>query len=296
MGIINSINHVITDRTAIDYQQPDFTGYPAHLAAQDTSANLAAMGAKDFPNSLWIEPKNWKQYWADNKYDELNLSAMDMRNRFTNQNPTDECTCHCLVQCAETSWNATRGGKGSPVLFSQIGIYSIANPGQWGGAGCQQVLRIAMQYGFIPERVHGQETRFKHTLWGTCGKGNVDNSTGKWVTESMNPEYFAQAAPTRRHFKPTEVINPRSREEIVCLLIHRRGVGVGRNGHSIPYLQPVWESGQASEKPTIAYSDSYDVIRYDSWSTVSSAVEGSYCIWSLTVPDDWDKPAGTDML
>jgi hypothetical protein len=412
-----SINFVIPDRTKIDYTPPQDTGYPAHLAAADTSAAIASLGAVDFPNKLWIEPSQWKQYAADNKLSERKLWPTNFKGRFTNQDPTHEClpldemvgglggamkplgdligqkvqvqaydksaggavdvdatailtrkvaplvavqlagdrrtvrttpdhkwmlksgqyreasqlrpgdelmavagsvsvadvspvpgvhdvgcltvpgyhnfalpcgafvhncTCHCLRCCAETTYNRQHAGL-KKIALSQIGIYAIANPGKWGGANVQQVLRIAMERGFIPEPVWGQEAIFKHTLHGTCGRGNADNTHGEWVTERSHPQYFSGAAETRNLFKPTETINPRSREEMACLILHGRAIGVGRRGHSIPYTFLVWEPGQKSEQPTFGYDDSYDVQRYDSWSGAQASVDGCYCIWNMTM-------------
>lgn len=275
-----SINFTISDRSLIDHTPEVETGYVNGEA--DTIDNLQAMGATDFPSELWIEPKDWKTYAADNKLSENNLWPTDYKGRFTNQNPTHECTCHSLTRGAEIAFAQQHAGR-KKMAFSQIGIYAIANPRQWGGANCLHVLRIAMERGFIPENVWGQESEYHHTLHGTCGNGNANNSSGPWVTERSHPQYFDGAAETRKLFKPTEVINPRSREEMACCVLHGRAVNVGRRGHAVPYTFLVWEPGQRSEQPTFGYDDSYDVQRYDSWSGASAAVNGSSCIWNMTM-------------
>jgi len=286
--IIPSIDVVISDRTLIDYTLPDHDGYPDNLAAADTSDELAMMGATDFPQSLWIEPKDWKAYAADNKLSERKLWPTNFKGRFTNQHPTHECTCHSLCRGAEIAYAAQHSGA-KKIAFSQVGIYAIANPGQWGGAGCLEVLRIAMETGFIPENVWGQDAIYKHTMHGTAGKGNADNSSGPWVTERSKPEYFSGAAETRNLFKPTEVINPRSREEMACCVLHGRAVNVGRRGHAVPYTFLVWEPTQKSEQPTFGYDDSYDIQRFDTWSSASAAVSGSSCIWNMTMLPEQPK-------
>jgi hypothetical protein len=272
----------------LDWSPTEDTGYVDPFM-EDTSDNLAMLGdeVRDFPSSLWIEPKDWKTYVADNKLWELDAEAV--KQRFTNQGAgagirgTHECTCHSLSQQAEAAIMAQNGGDPDRrIALSQIGIYAIANPGQWGGANVRRVLQIAMQYGFIPERIWGQEDKFDHTLWGTCGKGNANNSRGPWVTPQRNPEYFSGASETRQQIKPTEILNPRSREEMACLVLHRRCVGVGRRGHAVPYNRLVWQPGQRSEAPTFAYSDSYDVIRYDTWEAAAASVGSGTCIWSMS--------------
>jgi hypothetical protein len=284
----------IVNPALIDSSPPDPSGYPAELAVRDTEDNLRMLGARDFPDSLWIEPREWGE-WAQ-RNDEQKLWATNLRNRWTNQSGTHECTCHSLIQCAESAWNATAGGKDHAVLFSQIGIYAEANPGQRGGAYVQQVLSIAMNRGFIPERIRGQENRFKHTLHGTCGRGNADNSSGPWVPLNRFPEGWQQTA---RHFRPRLVINPTSVEQMVCLLLRRRRIGVGRDGHAVPLGRVLWQGGFDRNNPLknilAGYCDSYDVERFDSLTRMRKSVSGSFCIWEMHVPDDWSKPAGADM-
>jgi hypothetical protein len=46
------------------------------------------------------------------------------------------------------------------------------------------------------------------------------------------------------------------------------------------------------EQRLMAYPDSYDIVRYDSERTAKSAWEGSFSVASVTLPDDWSRPAG----
>lgn len=287
---IDSTNYKFPDSLVdIEYDDNDIDapGYYSSHAVHDTPENLFALGARDFPEHLYIPESDWKDKAREN--DEKGLWAEDFRNRFTNQNPTHECTCHALTQCFECAWNKQWTTKKFKIAVSQISIYAEANPRQWGGAGCQQVLGIAMRRGFLPEPVWGQDKIFKHTLHGTCGKGNANNSSGRWTAVRDFPEGWEETA---QHLKPREVVNPRSFEQMVCLLLHGYAIGVGRSGHSIPYTKVVWRDGGLYAH----YSDSYDVIRFDSTRMMRSAVGGSYCIVTTTRPIDPKVPAGSDAL
>lgn len=271
-------------------------GYPDDLAAQDTpTAMRDAFGAaaRDFPDALWVDPRDWADVAAEN--DRLGLWPENYRIRRTNQSPTHECTCHALVQCMEIAWNRQQRiklagedfrdvqGSGMPVYFSALSIYSEANPRIRGGANLQTVIGIAVRRGFIPDKIQPQtEYRFEHALTGTCGKGNAHQSAGEWVSVSRFPANWEQTA---RHFRPLEIVNPESYEQIISLVLNGICVVVGRSGHSIPYVR--WHGEKVME-----YSDSYDVARYDSLNTVKRAVGGAYAIVSTTVPDNWAKPAG----
>lgn len=287
------------DPALIDVRIPE-DGYPDHLAAEDTPDALrcaAGETAREFPKSLWIEPSNWADKARDN--DKYGTWAMNYVDRYTNQNPTHECTCHSLRAIAEGCRNRQRGisfpdgpKKGfryeeskqfHSVWLSPLSIYAEANPGQWGGANVRQVMEIAVRRGFLPEKIQPVDYGFKHTLQGTTGEGGINQSRGSWVSVSNFPDGWKETA---KHFKPLEVIFPGSWEEAVCLVLNGLLVGVGRNGHAIP-----WAKWNVTEQ-AMAYPDSYDVTRYDSKRTVQSAWQGSFAIATMSAPDDWSKPAG----
>ena len=287
------------DPKLIDVVLPAHDGYPVEIQAGDTrDVLMAACGSasRDFPKALWIEPKDWADKARDNdKYHTWPLNYID---RFTNQSPTHECTCHSLRANAEACRNRQRGlsyfdgpkkgaryeesGKVGSVWLSPLSIYAEANPGQWGGAGCQQVLEIACRRGFLPEKIQPREYGFKHTLQGTTGAGGMNQSRGDWVRLSNFPAGWEE---TSKAFKPLEVIFTDSFEEVVCLVLHGYVVSVGRSGHAIPYA--FWNPSQEA----MGYVDSYDVIRYDSKGTVRGASGGAFAIASMTTPDDWNDPA-----
>lgn len=276
-------------------------GYPDELRAGDTiDALKGACGdaANDFPQALWIEPSNWADKARDNdKYKTWPINYID---RFTNQNPTHECTCHALRAVAEGCRNRQRGiifpegpkanfryeeSKRGSVWLSPMSIYAEANPGQWGGAGCTQVLNIACRRGFLPEGKQPREDYgLKHTLPGTTGKGGLNQESGKWTRVNAFPSGWEETA---KHFKPQEVIFTTGWEQVVCLILHGYLVEVGRSGHAIPYA--FWNV----QENVMGYVDSYDVVRYDSKRTVQGCSNGAFTIASMTTPDDWLKPGGT---
>lgn len=287
------------DPALIDVVLPP-SGYPDHLAAEDTRDALVDVcgdAARDFPKELWIEPANWADKARDNdKYHTWGLNYLD---RYTNQNPTHECTCHSLRANAEAARNRQRGviysegpkkdfrypesATSGSVWLSPLSVYAEANPRKSGGANVRQVLEIAAKRGFLPDTLQPREYGFKHAVVGTSGKGNSNQSGGKWVAVGQFPQGWEQTA---AWFKPLEVIFPESYEQAVCLVLHGRLVSVGRSGHAVP-----WAQWNAAEK-AMAYPDSYDVTRFDSERTAKSAWQGSFSIATMTTPDDWLKPAG----
>jgi len=261
----------------------------------DTVENLRMMGARDFPQSLWIEPKDWGDVAAENdKYDMWPESTRKALGRFTNQSPTHECTCHSLTQGFEAATRVqygmteTQGRKGNPCV-SQLSIYAEANPRIRGGANCLTVLRIAMERGFLPEPIRGQDQIFEHTLHGTQGKGNEDNSSGPWVRLSDFPDGWEE---TGELLRPDEAVNPSSLEECVCLVLNKYVINVGRNGHAVPWNHVTWnrfDSRNPLSGLTMWYADSYDRILGDSLRTAQRAVSGSSSITRVTRCDIYEQ-------
>lgn len=288
------------DPALIDVFPPAHDGYPDGLAAEDTPdalRDVCGAASREFPQALWIEPQFWADKASDN--DKYHTWPMNYLDHYTNQNPTHECTCHSLIANFLACRNRQRGvifPEGPKKGFryaesaefyaawvSALSVYIEANPRQWGGANVRQVLEIACRRGILPDKTQPREYGFKHTLQGTTGQGNQNQSSGPWVSLSRLPDGWQETA---KHFRPLEVIFPDSWEQAVCLVLHGYAVSVGRNGHAIPWMQ--WNHAQQ----VMAYPDSYDVTRYDSLSTVKRAWGGSFAIASVTAPDDWTKPAG----
>lgn len=279
-------------------------GYPEAMAQEDTLDALkdACRGAgRDFPQALWIEPKDWADKARDN--DKYKTWPVNFIDRYTAQGNSHECTAHSLSRCFEGARNRQIGvifpdgpksgyrypesDKYGSVWLSPLSIYSEANPSQWGGANVRQVLEIAVRRGMLPEKTQPRDYGFKHAIQGTAGgKSHNNQSNGPWLSVRNFPEGWQETA---KWFRPLEVIFPGSWEQAVCLVMHGMFVGVGRNGHAIPWGQARFEGNSFSG---MAYPDSYLVTRYDSLSTVKSAWRGSFAIASVVSPDVWLNPVG----
>lgn len=289
----------LIDPMLIDVFPAEHDGYPDHLAAEDTIdvlRDVCGAATRDFPKAWEIDPKDWDD--VANENDKRGTWGMNFLDRFTNQAPSHSCTCHSLVANFSIARNRARGliypdGPKKDFRYTESGIvgsvfpspqsvYAIANPREWGGANVRAVLEIAIRNGILPDRIQPADYGFKHTLQGTVGRGNSNQSGGSWVPLSAFPEGWEETA---RLFRPDEVIFPSCYEEAVCLVLHGFAVSVGRNGHAVPWCR------RTVRQRLMAYADSYDVVRYDSERTARSAWRGSFCIVSTTVPNDWSRPA-----
>lgn len=285
----------LIDPRLIDHVLPEHDGYPPELAAEDTPDalwNAAGDAAREFPQELWIEPRDWADKARDN--DKYNNWAINYLDRFTNQHPTHECTCHALRAAMEAAWNRQRGIKVGPpiagqrlpisakshsVWFSCLGVYAEANPRQRGGASTRGVMEIAARRGMIPDTIQPRDYAFAHRLTGTAGRGGINQSRGAWVPLSRFPDGWEETA---FQFRPLEVIIPRMWEQTVCLALHGLAPAHGRNGHAVTLV------GWNPTSQVAPYIDSYDVIRYDSIRNIRAGLVSAYSIASVSVPDNWD--------
>jgi hypothetical protein len=287
------------DPRLVDQFPADHDGYPPEAEGEDrvrgALSDAAGEAAREFPSNLWIEPRDWEEAARIN--DEDHTWPIHYVDRFTNQNPTHECTCHALRAVMESARNRQRrialgppvagqrlpaSARSASVWLSPLSVYAEANPRQWGGASTRGVMEIAARRGMLPETIQPRDWGFAHAIHGTCGKGGVNQASGSWLPLGKFPPGWEQTA---RHFRPLEVIIPESVEQIVALVCNSLAVGVGRKGHAIPYaiFNPV--------QRLLGYVDSYDVIRWDSLSTAALTLGSAYAIATTTVPDDWDRPA-----
>lgn len=292
------------DPKLIDVTLPEHDGYPEELAAEDTLDVLtdvcrgAGLEVAPFPSHMLIPRKDWLEV---QKLGERNKTRpIDFLDRFTNQNPTHECTCHAAQAGFSSARNRQRRIVCGPPVVGQrpsirsasvwpsvMSVYAEANPRIRGGANVRTVLEITGRRGWLPDRIQPRDDYgFKHTLTGTQGAGNVCQSSGKWVALDDFPDGWQETA---KHFRPLEVVFPESLEQAVCLILggpEAMGIALvtGGRGHSIPYVFV------DVEQELLGYTDSYDVIRYDSFRNWRSG--GIYGVVSTTVPDDWSKPAG----
>lgn len=276
------------------------SGYPDSQRALDTPDALryaAASTVREFPAKYWIEPKDWPDKAREN--DKNHTWPINYIDRFTNQSPTHECTCHSLRANMESARNRQRGiifpdgprkgfryadsARGS-VWLSPLSVYAEANPGQWGGAGIRQVLEIAVRRGMLPEKIQPAEYGFKHQIVGTTGSGGINQSTGSWVSVSQFPEGWKETAGL---FMPEEIVFAETIEQAVCLTLWGIVYSVGRSGHAVP-----WSMFNVTDK-VFSYVDSYDVVRYDSWGTARGAFSGGFGVMTVKAPSDWIDPAGT---
>lgn len=285
----------------VDVTLPFDSGYPDDLADGDTRDvlwDVCGSASREFPQSMWIEPREWVEFAKEK--DANKTWATNYHDRFSNQGPdSHECTCHSLVACMEIARNRALGiiypegathnyrypqsAKSGSVWLSPLSVYSEANPRQWGGAGVRQVLEIAVRRGVLPDKTQPASYQFKHTLHGTTGNGNNNQSSGRWVRLSDFPEGWQETA---QWFVPDEIVFPESYEQAVCLVLHDCAVGVGRRGHAVPWMKWRWQDRM------MEYDDSYNVRRYDSEATVKSAWRGSYAVITTKLSSDRTKPAG----
>jgi len=299
------------DPATIDVVLPvEQQGYPEHEMLADREPGVlpdcCGSASRKMTDALRVEQRYWAEMAREN--DKNGTWGTNYRDRYTNQIGTHECTCHSYDEDFSIARNRARairfpnGPKsgyryeesatsgsvfGSPQsLYCRVNPKTMRNPQQRGGAGVRQVLEVACREGYLPDKIQPAEYKFKHTLHGTSGRGNNNQSSGPYLSADDLPEGWRETA---KHFMPLEVIFPESFEDAVSLLLHGYAVSVGRNGHAISWSRLVFSGNTLVGA---AYNDSYDRTLVDSVRTMRSAWQGSFSIATVTTPDDWSKPAG----
>jgi hypothetical protein len=282
---------------------PDEQGYPEALAVQDRDPGVLFQAGGEasltsLPDGWYVEDNEVEDLCAEN--DTRHTWGFNRRSRFTNQHPTHECTNHSEVDDFEIARNADLGiiyhdgpkvdftyeesKTSGDVFFSCMWPYLLANPNIRGGAMIRDILKYTMQYGHLPDRIQPYDYKFKHTLTGTMGQGNSNQSSGPWVKFKDLPPGWQETA---KWFKPKEIVYPDDWRVGRSIVLRGRGVSVGRNGHAVTY------SGYSFRTRMMRYTDHYNVVRWDSERLWKSCIaSGSYSIISTTHTADRLKPAG----
>jgi hypothetical protein len=304
------------DPALIDVVLPeDEQGYPEHEMLADREPGVlwdyCGAASRKMRDELRVESKEWVPRAKEN--DANRTWPTNYRDRYTNQGPgpgvsgTHECVYHSLdanYSMARNRHRAIRfpdGPKknfryeesalGSVWMSPQSGYCRVTpktrrNPQQRGGSNVRQSLETITGTGWLPDKIQPRDYGFKHTLHGTSGIGNNNQSRGPYISPDDLPEGWEETA---KHFRALEAVFPESFEDAVSLLLNGFGVSVGRNGHAITWSRLIFEGARLVGA---AYDDSYDITRVDSVRTMRNAISGSFSIITTTQPDDWLKPAG----
>lgn len=299
--MIDSLNFV-PDKDDVDFVlPPEEQGYPEELARVDREPDMlfSAGGAASttLPDKWYVEDNEVEDLCAEN--DKRKTWPINRRSRFTNQSPTNECAGHSGTAGFEIARNADLGiiypegpkvnhtyeesKTSGDVFFSCMYPYNRAAPRRT-GSYLKDILRFQVEEGLLPDKIQPAEYGFKHTLTGTMGGGNSNQSNGAWVPYGSMPDGWRETA---KWFKPKEIVYPSDWRVGLSVVLRGRAVCVGRNGHAIPY------SIYSLKNRMMGYIDSYNVVRWDSerlWKSCIAA--GSYSIITTTQPVDRMKPAG----
>lgn len=298
------------DPALIDVVLPvDEQGYPEEEMLADREGGVlwdcCGAASRKMPEELRVEPREWAKRAREN--DEAGTWPINYRDRFTMQQPTHECVYHSLDCNFSVARNRARGIRfpdgpvkgrryeesalGSVFMSPQSGYVRVQpktarNPQQRGGSNVRQSLETITGKGWLPDKIQPRDYGFRHTLHGTSGRGNNNQSSGPYISVADLPDGWEETA---KHFRALEAIFPESFEDAVSLILNGYTVSVGRDGHAVPWCRLQFNGEVLVAAP---YPDSYDVVRYDSVRTMKSAWRGSFSIATVTTPDDWLKPAG----
>jgi hypothetical protein len=129
-------------------------------------------------------------------------------------------------------------------------------------------VEISSDQGFLPDVIQPRDYGFRHFMWGTAGKGGINQSSGPWPGWSggnfkKHPDGWADEnwKYTAKWFRAIGIVDCDDTEQYDSVLINGRAWGVARSGHGVPHGRIVYDS---SGRKLYRYKDSYDRYLYDS--------------------------------
>lgn len=215
-----------------------------------------------------IPESEWKDHIAaiDTAGGSLDLIV----NWIYNQRNEGSCVANACSQGLEIV-QSLQLGKDKSVKLSAISLYKRIGSSPGSGAMVSDGLEEMQRRGVLPLDTPENRARFGDA---------VMPATGFYT---KYPDNWEQTA---KFFKVTEALVVRSVEGLITALINQHPVIVGRSGHSICYVRPMYRNGTL----TVKYANSWgswgdNGYGYDTGGMIRSSSGWAFAIRSVTVPE-----------
>lgn len=199
----------------------DFTQDPRYVAGYN-GVGESLMRLSRYEDAVDIIPESqWPQLYEARK----GRRMRDLVTRIFDQGQEGSCVGNQAAQ-AHQVLQALELGKDAVVQLSAISLYkrigSSANSGAYIGDAMDEI----MERGVLPLDNPENRTKFGSAVMPHTG---------------FRTPFPSNWQPTAAKFKMLEAYRGRSRAELITALFKGHPVGVGRAGHSILYLDPVYD-------------------------------------------------------
>lgn len=225
------MTEILDHFVAVGYsKQKEFVYGCAGIGELETAKTFASTGIKLIPRN------EWKALAA--KRAEEKTSAAWLVTRIYNQKQEGSCVANACSQALEIT-QARQFGRDKVVPLSAISLYKRIGSSPGSGAMCAHGVREMQQRGILP-----LDTPENRKLYGDA----VMPNTGFY--EKYPDNWEATAA----HLCADEVIVARNLDEMISGLFANWAAVVGRQGHSICYVDPTFRG----ESLFVPYPNSWD--------------------------------------
>lgn len=188
------------------------------------------------------------------------------------QGSEGSCVGNATVQCHQVM-QAAQFGKNNVVKLSAISLYKRIGSSPNSGAMVDDALEEVQSRGIVPLDTPENRTKF----------GNV----------VMPPRGYFNSLPSgwenvAKQFRSDERLIIQSEAALFSCLFRGFPVVVGRAGHSILYLRPVWTGSKWLIKYVNSWSDDWGErgFGYDSASLFRQSADWAFALRSIVVPGD----------
>jgi len=209
--------------------------------------------AADFP---LLPERQWQG--AIEKIDAGGAWLESLLVEIKNQGQEGSCTSNATTaghQCIQ----AKQYGKKNVIVMSAMSLYKRVARSASSGSMLSDNLDELNERGALPQNTAANKTRFEHTFPAT----------------GFSTQYPSGWEKTAKLFVSVEAFVLQSLAELVTACVNGFPIVVGRQGHSILYVRPVWRNGQVN----FMYANSWD---YD-WGFAAGGFPGGFGLDSLGV-------------
>ena len=257
------------------YVDVDFLKEPRYVFGDKTGPDFARGYAAYEDSTPDIPESQWPG--LAEKLEHENAGMENLITRIFNQKQEGSCVGNATTQQNEIE-QAVQFGKDRVVQLSAISLYKRIGSGPMSGANVSDALNEVTARGILPLDTPANRARFGD---------HVMPHTGFYTPFPAGWEKTAAL------FKGGEYSVVRSVAGLITALFNGHPVVVGRAGHSICYVRPVFKNGSLSVIYANSWSEDWGMglggfkggFGVDSLSMIRSAAGWAFAMRSIVVPN-----------
>lgn len=217
---------------------------------------------------------------------------------WNDQRPQSSCVHNALEVCLRALWSVAFGPEFA-MKWSPMSSYAARGRGYRSGDYMAAVMEHSMEYGQLPESSSEESQATELTAIHNRVKALAKHHFHQNSPHARPNDLPSGWQVTAKHGRVTEWIALDSDEEVATAMINRWPILTGRQGHSICYMDLVFDD---RGNPFAEYLDSYDKDagnngrKWDSPRSWNSSRHNTFAAINFAKPDSPLLPFGVDSI